>query len=180
MCRSQWPRSLRLRSAAARFLRLWVRIPPGSWMSVCSECCVLSGRGLCDELITRPEESYRLWCVVVCDLETSIMSRPWPIGGCRASNKQTNVKMCAAGKIQLQELLLFDTRERSESSAKGSDHLTLVKGGVILRLFGWVGHRANLCAVTNIHACAATGYQTPILRSPSLNTSHSTDRVETV
>jgi len=25
----------------------------------------LSGRGLCDELITRPEESYRLWCVVV-------------------------------------------------------------------------------------------------------------------
>ena len=30
-----------------------------------------SGRGLCDELITRPEESYRLWCVVVCDLETS-------------------------------------------------------------------------------------------------------------
>jgi len=32
---------------------------------------VLSGRGLCDELITRPEESYRLWRVVVCDLETS-------------------------------------------------------------------------------------------------------------
>ena len=35
--------------------------------------CVLSGRGLCDELITRPEESYRLCCVVVCDLETSTM-----------------------------------------------------------------------------------------------------------
>jgi len=30
---------------------------------------VLSHRGLCDELITRPEESYRLWCVVMCDLE---------------------------------------------------------------------------------------------------------------
>jgi hypothetical protein len=30
---------------------------------------VLSGRGLCDELITSPEESYRLWCIVVCDLE---------------------------------------------------------------------------------------------------------------
>jgi len=29
----------------------------------------VSGRGLCDELITRPEESYRLLCVVVCDLE---------------------------------------------------------------------------------------------------------------
>jgi len=42
-----------------------------AWMSVCCECCVLSGRGLCDELITRPEESYRLWCVVECDLETT-------------------------------------------------------------------------------------------------------------
>ena len=30
---------------------------------------MLSGRGLCDGLITRPEESYRLWCMVVCDLE---------------------------------------------------------------------------------------------------------------
>jgi len=38
-------------------------------MYVCCECCVLSGRGLCDELITRPEESYRLWWFVVCDLE---------------------------------------------------------------------------------------------------------------
>jgi len=50
-------------------------------MSVCCECCVLSGRGLCDKLITRPEESYRLWCVVVCDLETSRMRRPWPVLG---------------------------------------------------------------------------------------------------
>jgi len=38
-------------------------------MLVCCECCVLSGRGLCDELISRPEESYGLWCVVACDLE---------------------------------------------------------------------------------------------------------------
>jgi len=38
---------------------------------------VLSGRGLCDELITRPEESYRLCCVVVCDLETSRMGAPY-------------------------------------------------------------------------------------------------------
>jgi len=26
---------------------------------------VLSGRGLCDGLSTRPEESYRVWCVWV-------------------------------------------------------------------------------------------------------------------
>jgi len=38
---------------------------------------VLSGRGLCDELITRPEESYRLCCVVVCDIETSRMGAPY-------------------------------------------------------------------------------------------------------
>ena len=42
---------------------------------------VLLGRCLCDELITRPEESYRLWCVIVCDLETSWMRRPWPALG---------------------------------------------------------------------------------------------------
>ena len=44
-------------------------------MFVCCECCVLSGRGLSDGLITRPEESYRLWRVVVCDQETSRMRR---------------------------------------------------------------------------------------------------------
>ena len=38
---------------------------------------MLSGRGLCDELITRPEESYRPWCVVVCDLETSRIGAPY-------------------------------------------------------------------------------------------------------
>ena len=31
---------------------------PTGAIDVCRECCVLSGRGLCDELITRPEESY--------------------------------------------------------------------------------------------------------------------------
>ena len=30
-----------------------------------------TGRGLCDELITRQEETYRVWYVVECDLETS-------------------------------------------------------------------------------------------------------------
>jgi hypothetical protein len=70
-CWSQRPRALRRRSSAACPLRLWVRIPPGAWMFVCCECCVLTGRGLCDGLITRPEESYRLWRVVVCDQETS-------------------------------------------------------------------------------------------------------------
>ena len=57
-------------------------------MSVCCECCVLSGRGLCDELITRQEESYRMWCVVVCDLETSRMRRAWSALGRSATGKK--------------------------------------------------------------------------------------------
>jgi len=85
VCRSLWPRGLRSRSTAARLLRLWVRIPPEAWMSVCCECCMLSGRGLCDALITRPEESYRLCCVVVSDLESSRMRRPWPALGLSAT-----------------------------------------------------------------------------------------------
>jgi len=56
-------RGLRRRSPAARLLRSWVRIPPGHGCSSVV-CCVLSG-SLCNELITRPEESYRLWCAVV-------------------------------------------------------------------------------------------------------------------
>ena len=42
-------------------------------------CC--AGRCLCDGLITRPEESYWLWCVTECDHEALIMRRAWPTGG---------------------------------------------------------------------------------------------------
>ena len=90
---------LRRRSAAARLLRSWVRIPPGAWMFVCCECCVLSGRGLRDELITRPEGSYRLWCVVVCDVETSWMRRPWPRLGRSATKKKKRDKHYAASNV---------------------------------------------------------------------------------
>jgi hypothetical protein len=62
-------------------------------MSVGCECCVLSGRGLYDELITRPEESYRLWCVVVYDLENLVNEVMARLGGgaeAPKTNKQTN------------------------------------------------------------------------------------------
>jgi hypothetical protein len=49
-------------------------------LSVVSVVC-LSGRGLCDGLITRPEESYLLCFVIVCDLETSRMRRLKPASG---------------------------------------------------------------------------------------------------
>ena len=63
-----------------------VRIP-SVWMSVCCECCVLSGIAL-RRTITRPKESYRLWCVVVCDLETSWVRRPRPALGCNSHKKK--------------------------------------------------------------------------------------------
>ena len=52
-------------------------------MSVCCECCVFSGRGLCDEPIPRPGESYRLWCVSQCDqkkFQTSTLKRETGVG----------------------------------------------------------------------------------------------------
>ena len=103
--RFQWPSGLRLSSAAARLLRLWVRIAPGAWIFVCCECCVLSGRGVCDKLITRPEESYRVWWVIVCKPETSLATRPWSIRGCCAKRKREG----SLGKkwYKLQKLLIL-------------------------------------------------------------------------
>jgi len=46
--RSGWLRGLKYGPAAARLLGLRVRIPLGAWMFVSCECCLLSGRGLCD------------------------------------------------------------------------------------------------------------------------------------
>ena len=39
--------------------------------------------GVCVRMITRPEESYRVW-VSECDREALIMMRPWPATGCCA------------------------------------------------------------------------------------------------
>jgi len=52
---------------------------------------VLSGKGLCDELITRPEESYHLWFVVVCDLENlKIEEAMTSVGSQRHLKKEPN------------------------------------------------------------------------------------------
>ena len=73
-----------------------------AWMFVCCECYVLSGRVLCDELITRPEESYRLWCVVVCDLGNSRIRRPWPALGRSAIGKKKEIS-CLVGEFDKNE-----------------------------------------------------------------------------
>jgi len=58
----------------------------------------LSGRGLCDELITRPEESYRLCCVVVCDLETSRIGAPYTYD---ISSLRVNMSTHCSGRKQV-------------------------------------------------------------------------------
>jgi hypothetical protein len=52
-------------------------------MDVCL-LCVLLGRGFCDGLITRLEDSYRLWRVVVCDKKNLVKRGEYPALGCRA------------------------------------------------------------------------------------------------
>jgi len=65
-------------------------------MFVCRDCFVLSGRGLCDEMITRPEESYWMRCVVGCGLEKQ--PREWggedPLGGYHPKKKNLIFNSC--------------------------------------------------------------------------------------
>jgi hypothetical protein len=72
-CRYRWPHCLRRRSAAACMLGSRVRIPLRGWMFFLCLYVVLSciSRGLCDGLITRPEEAYRVSkCVWLRNLST--------------------------------------------------------------------------------------------------------------
>jgi hypothetical protein len=88
------PPTYRIPVAVRPTVWVWGHSPveiPVEGVDVCCECCVLLGIGLCDELITRPEEFYRMWCVV-CDLETSRMRRPWPALGPSAGGG--NIKPC--------------------------------------------------------------------------------------
>jgi hypothetical protein len=63
-------------------------------MFVCCECCVFSGRRLCDGLIIDQRSPYRLWCVGVCDLETKWMRKPWTTGGLSRQKKKKIVCVC--------------------------------------------------------------------------------------
>ena len=56
-------------------------------------------------VITRPEESYRLWCVVVCDLEILWMRRPWPTGGCcRVETESGGIWRRTGGEVKGKEV----------------------------------------------------------------------------
>jgi len=72
----------------------------------------LSGRGLCDELITRPEEYYRLCCVVVCDLETSRMGAPYIYD---ISHLRVNLQVAVYCAIRLHTVYLITFCSRLKS-----------------------------------------------------------------
>ena len=57
------------------------------------DVCVLSGRGLCDGLITHPEESYRLCRVIVYDLETARTRKLKPTSGLSKASKRRRRKV---------------------------------------------------------------------------------------
>ena len=72
-------------------------------------------------LIIRPEESYRLCCVVVCDLETSRVRRLWPTGSCCARRKRNIFKyfeQVTGRQGRRRRKLLDDLKER-----RGYSHL---------------------------------------------------------
>ena len=78
----QWMNNLRRESADNHFLGLRVRIPTGH-KCLYLGIIVLPSTGLCKGLIPHTEDSYRLWCVILCNLRTSRM-------GCCARGKKLN------------------------------------------------------------------------------------------
>ena len=108
--RSMW--LLSLTSVRLHNYNFWKPILVASWLKawVCSrspaemagsiptwdkEVCQLwvsSGSGLCDELIIRPEESYRMWSLIFCDLETLRTKRQWSALGRSATGKKNTFK----------------------------------------------------------------------------------------
>jgi len=80
----------------------------------------LSGRGLCDELITRPEESYRLCCVVVCDLETSRMGAPYiyDISRLRVKRQVINLRSCCILLVESVESMMMHGLRNSKKKKK--------------------------------------------------------------
>jgi hypothetical protein len=59
-------------------------------MFVSWECCVLSGRGLCEEL-SLVQRSPTDCGASLCDLERSRMRWPWPPLGCRAIGGENKI-----------------------------------------------------------------------------------------
>jgi hypothetical protein len=110
--RFPWPCSLRRGFAAASLLGLWVRIPPGIWMSVCCECCVLSGTGFCVGLNTRPKESYRMLFVRTVWLQSPVKEDHNSKSG-RSATGYRSISFSFTEHIAYSENTISDTTVRS-------------------------------------------------------------------
>jgi hypothetical protein len=67
-------------------------------------CSVLSGRVLCDDLITSPEESYLMWRVVVCDQATSWFEETVARAGLHSQRNNNDNELCIF--VQYEYLIL--------------------------------------------------------------------------
>jgi hypothetical protein len=93
LCRSQWPRGLRRWLCIRCLPGIVGSNSAGAWMSVFYECWVLSSRGLFVGLITRPEESYRVWCVCLNVIVTPRQRGcPGSLGAVAPRRKEKNCK----------------------------------------------------------------------------------------
>ena len=128
------------------------------WVCGCSShvlgvCCVVSD--LCDELITRSEESYRVFmCVCVClivhDLETWTLKRPMAeLFCCTTKKKKSFSRECSSvsAKIQTQSSVEVGKAAVSESETLlAVDHVTLVM---------WHTHTHNPPGPSKLQSCVA-------------------------
>ena len=124
--RSQWQRGPRRESTAARYMGLRVRIPPGAWQSVNCDRCVMSSTGICDRLISRPDESYRV-CVCVCvslsvikgDNNLYVCNR-WVNRGKDKVSKKTMRRAWSWSNLHQSLQCLQEMRQNTEGCSHGS------------------------------------------------------------
>ena len=138
-------------------------------MPVFCECCVLSGRGLCYELITRLEESYLLLCVVVCDLE-NLMNEEALVHWGLSRQKQTNKSLQCYPLFNstfsdvycttIKEIKCFETARALKKNSRLFNTFTAI-----------VDHRRfnNLCLKSPASTLVDLTFQSRALRSFSLN-----------
>jgi len=72
-------------------LVLRVRIPPGAWMSLSFECCVVSGRKVSASGWLLVQRSPTVCGVSECDRGALIIKRPCPARGCCGIGKKNHV-----------------------------------------------------------------------------------------
>jgi hypothetical protein len=126
----------RLNHYATRLLGLWVWTPPGAWMSVSYECCVLSGRGLCVRLTTRPEESYQMWCFWVWSwiLDNEEALAQW--GLFRHGKKKIGIIELFFISTLLRLPISHNTLNYASSSCR-TCHIRLLQTQIFHRKFKW-------------------------------------------